>query len=608
MRRVLHLVLLLLPLLVFFALGKLGFMLYNGDIESVSCTDMLAVILNGSGMDRSTSGYLLILPWLMLLVSVWYSKLPLRKVLLPYYIIVALLLSIIVCSDAFLYEFWKFKLNASIFTYMQNAEGVTNSVSLWYMISRTACIIAVAIPLAWVLTLLTPKTLPCDKHRIRTTLLMLLTGGLTFVMIRGGVQESTMNVGQAYFSQRLFLNHSAVNPAFSLLSSIKRTEKYSEQFNYLQDEELAEVFDGLYPAPSTDITDTLLRTQRPQILLVLMESFGGRMIKELGGEPDVSPNLSRLIDEGIFWENYYSNSFRTDRGTVSALSGHISYPSASLMRLPDRLASVPGLARTLSAEGYSTTYLYGGDIEFLNTKGYLIGAGFENLISDKAFSFAEVNESKWGANDSLTALRTFQTIATLPQDKPWMMGYQTLSSHEPWEVNYHRLEDPVKNAFAYTDKCVGMLVDSLRTLPVWDNLLVILIPDHGIPHHCGYDNPLYFHSPMIWTGGAIKEPRRMSVLMNQSDLCATLLSQMGIRHDDYMWSRNVLSKSYTYPFAYSNYPSGILFTDSTGLSIFDINAGQSILEQGDGSDSRLLKAKAILQRSYDLLDGAPTLP
>ena len=193
----------------------------------------------------------------------------------------------------------------------------------------------------------------------------------------------------------------------------------------------------------------------------------------------------------------------------------------------------------------------------------------------------------------------FQWVASQPQDHPWHLVFQTLSSHEPFEVPYHRLEDKVLNAFAFTDQCVGELVDSLRTLPSWDNTLIILLPDHGFLYQLTYEDPAFFHSPMLWLGGAVKEPRRMSVLMNQSDLCATLLAQMGIRHDDFPWSRNVLSRQYAYPFVYSTFPSGIMFADSTGVSVFDITSNRPITEQPAPSPERIRKAKALLQTSYD---------
>ena len=602
MSRILYLLRLWLSLLLLFALGKMVFLMYNADVSPFGCADAWQVWWHGLTMDISTAGYVTALPLLLALVSVWWRRLPLRWVLWPYLTVVAVLLAVIIGGDTVLYEFWKFKLNAAIFGYMQNPEGATSSVSPLFIITRVGGILLLAVLAGWLLLRRTPVHFPAVRRRLVHTVLLVLCGGALFVGIRGGVQQGVMNVGVAYYSPSLFLNHAAVNPAFSLLSSLSKTKDFGGQFNWQDDKSLARSFEGLYPGETEDIQDTLLRVKRPNVLVVLMESFGSKFVHELGGLPDVAPGMSRLIPQSIFWTRFYSNSFRTDRGTVSAFSGWVSYPTVSLMRLPEKHNHLPSLARSLQREGYHTGYLYGGDITIMNKKGYLVATGYRQLTSAADFPKRETSESKWGANDSVTARRTYEMIAGGQMPEPWHMTFQTLSSHEPFEVPYHRLSDKKLNAFAFTDHCVTTLIDSLRNTPQWDNLLVILIPDHGFLYDLTYESPEFFHAPMLWLGGAIREPRRMEVLMNQSDLAATLLSQMGISHTDFPWSRNVLSRNYSYPFAYSSFPSGILFADSTGVSVFDITSRKPITEQPAPSPDRIHKAKTILQMSYDRLE------
>lgn len=602
MSRILYLLRLWLSLLLLFALGKMVFLMYNADVSPFGCADAWQVWWHGLTMDISTAGYVTALPLLLALVSLWWRHLPLRWVLWPYLTVVAVLLAVIIGGDTVLYEFWKFKLNAAIFGYMQNPEGATSSVSPLFIITRVGGILLLAVLAGWLLLRRTPVHFPAVRRRLVQTVLLVLCGGALFVGIRGGVQQGVMNVGVAYYSPSLFLNHAAVNPAFSLLSSLSKTKDFGGQFDWQDDKSLARSFEGLYPGETEDIQDTLLRVKRPNVLVVLMESFGSKFVHELGGLPDVAPGMSRLIPQSIFWTHFYSNSFRTDRGTVSAFSGWVSYPTVSLMRLPEKLNHLPSLARSLQREGYHTGYLYGGDITIMNKKGYLVATGYRQLTSAADFPKRETSESKWGANDSVTARRTYEMIAGGQMPEPWHMTFQTLSSHEPFEVPYHRLSDKKLNAFAFTDHCVTTLIDSLRNTPQWDNLLVILIPDHGFLYDLTYESPEFFHAPMLWLGGAIREPRRMEVLMNQSDLAATLLSQMGISHTDFPWSRNVLSRNYRYPFAYSSFPSGILFADSTGVSVFDITSRKPITEQPAPSPDRIHKAKTILQMSYDRLE------
>ncbi|MBR4516133.1 MAG: LTA synthase family protein, partial [Bacteroidaceae bacterium] len=321
--------------------------------------------------------------------------------------------------------------------------------------------------------------------------------------------------------------------------------------------------------------------------------------KELGGLPDVAPGWSRFIPEGIFWENYYSNSFRTDRGTVCAFSGWLSFTDVGLMKKTELHPFLPSLARSLDKAGYETGYIYGGSMSNIGKGVYLENMDFQHLYSEKDFP-AEQKGSGWGVPDSIVLQRACQIVGQ------WKGGHhfltaQTLSSHEPWDVPYHRFEDDkILNSFAYTDYSLACMMDSLKQLPQWDNLLVIMIPDHGFLYKQTY-NQIFFRAPMLWTGGAIRGPRKMDVLMNQSDLPATLLSQLGIPHDEYPWSRNVLSQTYTYPFVYSNWPAGLLFADSTGISIYDV-AGDVVLEENPADDGlRVKRAQAILQTSYDQL-------
>ncbi|MGM9804244.1 MAG: LTA synthase family protein [Muribaculaceae bacterium] len=602
-QKLLYLFALLLTFLMLFALGKVTFMVYNSDIVPLTFGNVCQVLWHGLTIDMSTAGYLLIVPWLCCLAAIWLRQFALRKVMRPYLILASVLVVAIIVVDICLYSFWKFKINSSIFAYIATPQAITSSISLGFMVARVAIALLLMAGLWWVLERITPRLLHTQRHRMAATALWLLLGGGIFVMIRGGVQESTMNVGVAYYSPNLSLNHAAVNPMFSLMQSMTKSSRYSNQFHYMSQAQCDSIFNELYPEQTDDLTDTLLTTNRPNVLIVFMESFGGTFIKELGGEPNVAPEFSQLIPQGVFWTRYYSTSFRTDRGTVSFFSGHISYPTASLMRMNTHNQTLPGLGNSLTQAGYYTHYLYGGDINIMGKKGYLIRSGYNHLTSDRDFSFAEVNESKWGANDSITCQRTYEMITTqMPTDKPWHLTLLTLSSHEPFDVPYNRLSDKVLNAFAFTDHCVGKLIKRLQQTPLWDNLLVILVPDHGFLHNLTYQDAEYFHCPMLWLGGAVKQPRTINVLTSQSDVVATLLAQMNLPHKQYRWSRNVLSSNYTYPMVYASYPSGIMYADTTGTTVFDISSRKVISETPAPSPQRLLRAKALLQKSYSLLD------
>ena len=94
-----------------------------------------------------------------------------------------------------------------------------------------------------------------------------------------------------------------------------------------------ELFEGLYPTEGENAVE-LLNTRRPNILIILVEGYGGVFIESLGGVPGVSPNWERLSKEGVFFTNCYANSFRTDRGTICTFSGYQGFPTLSVMKIP----------------------------------------------------------------------------------------------------------------------------------------------------------------------------------------------------------------------------------------------------------------------------------
>lgn len=601
-KRIAYISLYFFTVLLIFILQKPLFMLYNGSIEKgFGFADYMQVMVHGASLDAATAGYLTAFPFLLVLISIWLRKFPLKKILYGYYILAAALISIIFVVDMALYTFWGFKLDASVFLYIDSPKEALASVSVGFILLRVLAILLLIALNSWVLLKITPSVLTATRKRIAGTAGMLLLGGVLFIIIRGGVTESTSNIGQVYFSNEPFLNHSAVNPDFSLLSSMGKSQDFASEFNFFDEEKRAALFDGLYPTTDGDSIIQVLNTKRPNILIILMEGFGGAFVEPLGGLPDVTPHFNRLSKEGIFFTNCYANSFRTDRGTVCTFSGYLGLPTASVMKIPAKSRTLPAIAEGLSKAGYKTDFLYGGDINFTNMKSYLLSTGYQRLTANTDFSLAEQTSNAWGVNDDITFEYLYNQLRNRKEEGPWHTAFLTLSSHEPFEVPYHRLEDKIPNAFAYTDECLGKFIDRLKQTPAWKDLLVICLPDHGFyyPREGSNAMPRFYHIPLLWLGGAVKQPMQVDKIMNQTDLAATLLGQLGLEHTAFTFSRNVLGSDYKYPFAFYSFNNGFSFRDSTGVTVFDNNSGSILFDEPEADESRLDKGKAILQTVYD---------
>ena len=582
-----------------FVVAKLVFMLCNLSQWSMfngQCS-MVNVVIHGLTLDLSTSLYFLIVPLLICMASVWWTHIRWDKLFRIYAFVVSLLLALAFVADTTLYAFWGTKLDASYLSFLSQPEGITQSVSLGFLALRLAIFLIVVTALyklyvlAWDLRSIRPHNLTS----IRETLLYVAFIPLMVIGIRGGLSESTTNIGQVYFSQNQFLNHAAINPVFNFLAYAFSPVLDIPEYHFMDDAESEQITDALYSTESID-TDSLLNTTRPNVVVILLESCGA-IFTGLEGRNDVMPYFSKLMDESVSFDSCYANSWRTDRGTVCTFSGYPSFPKASVMKMPNKAHNMPCLARSMANQGYTTSFLYGGDINFTNMRSYLVSNGFEHLTSMDDFSFQEQKTAKWGVRDDITFNTLYDmVVAQAASGNHFLIGFLTLSTHEPWDTPVQKFDDEILSAYYYLDQCIANFVERVRQTPAWDDLLIILLPDHG----SGYNGLAQTdikrnHIPMVWTGGAVKTPRRITTVCNQTDLPATLLGQMHIPHDEYRFSRDVMGSNYTHPFAIHTYNNGISLVAANTFAVYDLDATRAIVAQGHDADSLIHCGQAVLQ-------------
>ena len=587
--------------LLVMAIEKPLFLLwYHAQAAEASAAELALVVWNGLKLDQTVAGYITALPLLVVLAALWIPGRWSRSVLKGYLLVIAAVAATAFAANLALYEYWAFPLDSSVLQYLASPKEALASVTAGQLLLQLLVAAAVFGGMAWcyprVLRLYDPARR--STHRAGSTLVLLLAAGVLFLPIRGGVSVATANVSKVYFSGRMFLNHAAVNPLFSFLSTLSDGDDALYEYEFFPEPERAAIFEPLRgDLPAGIGTDTLLRTRRPNVVLFLVESFGRSTVDErVGGEP-VAPEFQRLKGEGVYFDNLFANSFRTDRGTVAVLSGFPAQTKMSVMKLPVKSQRLPSIARSLRREGYATSFYYGGDLNFTNTASYLYGTGFDRLTWQKDLHF-DAPTSKWGyADDVVIDAFTDHVLAEAASQRPFFAAVPTLSSHEPFDVPFAKFDDPMLNAMAFTDACLGRFVERVRQTPVWDDLLVILIADHAYPYPYGIANSdaLRHRIPMLWLGGAVRRPAVVETYGSQSDLAATLLAQLGIAHGDFLFSRDLFDPARP-KFGYWCFNNGFGVADAGGTTIFDCTSARVI--SPDSTAAQLRDGKAMLQTTY----------
>lgn len=573
--------------------------LYN----KVSWTDWFSVIGHGLPLDLSLAGYLTILPGLLLIASAWTDSRILQLIRRIYFTIISILLSCIFISDLGLYGYWGFRLDTTpLFYFFSSPKDALASVSLWVVAGGILAMAVYAVLLYFVFSWILvneKRPLKIPYRRLSVSGVLLLATGLIFIPIRGGFSVSTMNLGRVFFSADQRLNHAAINPAFSLLDSFSRQADFDKQYRFMPAEEADTLFSELTDKPVTDSIPRLFNTERPNIIMIILESFSSHLMETLGGEPGIAVNMDEFAKEGILFTHFYANSFRTDRGLVSIISGYPAQPTTSIMKYTRKTQSLPSIPASLKKAGYDLQYYYGGDADFTNMRSYLVSTGIEKIVSQNDFPVSE-RLSKWGVHDHILFHRILTDLKTEPQQEPFFKILQTSSSHEPFEVPYSKLSNAKLNAFAYTDSCAGDFVRQLKETPLWKNSVVLFVPDHlGVyPESIDHLSPERYTIPLILTGGAVKEPQRITAYGSQIDIAATLLAQLGLPHDDFTFSKNILNPSSPH-FAFFTFPNIFGMVTADNEVVFNCESNTVAMDEGTHQGENLNKGKAYLQKLYD---------
>lgn len=580
-----------------FLVLRLFFFLYNFERIEVDSWDQLALsFYYGMRMDASITSYFMFIVHTVLLLS--FINLPkLRKwglrLLAAVLLFVVLLIGI---ADMEIYRNWGFKMDASVLFYLKTPEEALASVNFWLLLLLLTGVLSLFLLFFLIyIKLVEVQLLNFQKMHWSKYLLMLLLSVLWFIPIRGGVGIAPMSTGTVYFSNCQFANHGAVNATWN----------FGQALFYLKDIQVKEFFDkdralnlknNLYTHNDTK-PNMLLRMHRPNVVILVLESFTSKIVEPLGGIPGATPNFSSLAKEGILFRNCFASGDRSDKGLVAILSGFPAQPTTSIMTFSEKSEKLPKLAVLFNDAGYNSAFYYGGDIEFANMKSYFIASKYHKIVSLNDFSEEECN-SKWGAHDEYVFQRLLEDMNS--SAKPFFRTMFSLSSHEPFDVP-HTSEFSADsaagmflNAAHYTDQCLGNFINKAKQESWWDSTLFIAIADHGTRHpfNSTASSVEKYKIPMLWFGGAIRKDTVIDAVTSQIDLPVLLCNELGLNDKAFEYSKNPLALKN--PFAIFSYNNGFGYVDHSMQYVFDLNAMQFITAFKEDS-SLADPAKAYIQ-------------
>ncbi|RSK24140.1 LTA synthase family protein [Hymenobacter metallilatus] len=597
--------------LAYFVAAKAVFLLYHAALTATLPPGVVVQVIGyGLRLDASATAYLCIVPFLLFtLGSLVGPRFPLERLLRFFTAVAGTVVAALTTADLELYRAWGFRLDATPLQYLsspQEAAASAGSAPVAVLLALFAGLLG----LGWFLytgVVGRLPALPAGFGRGRAALAGLLYLLLLVVPLRGGLQQIPVNQSDVYFSSVPFANHAAVNVPWNVANSIFLQNAGPNPYQFMADSAARRLVQPLYTTrPDTTI---LLRTPRPNVLFLILESFTGKLVGHLGGEAGVTPTLDSLARTDVSFRSLYAAGDRSQKGLVALLSGYPNQPATSIIKYPRKTERLPHLARVLHGQGYSTAYYHGGELAFANMKSYLVTAGYEQLTERADFAPRDQN-SKWGAHDHVLLHRMLQELPR--QRQPFFVTAFTLSSHEPFDVPMRPRfagtdeASQFRNSVYYTDHVVGRFLAEARRQPWWANTVVVLVADHGHPQPGDTPNhaPAKFRIPLLLTGGALHPAargRQISTFGSQTDVAATLLHQLQLPTTAFAWSRDLLAPA---PAAWPGGAAYYCFTDGFGVvtpagAVTYDNVARQVIERDAGvPDTQLRFGQAYEQASF----------
>lgn len=552
------------PLAVMFIIGivvlsasRFGLVLWKFDRVN-NTGELASIFMQGLRVDIMQLCFLSLIPVLLApvfsITKCWRSWQRFTYVWVT--LAIVLLIFLEVSTPGFIAEF-DVRPNRIFVEYLKYPHEVMGMLWVGFRIHIFAALVFVALTLYFMHLLMKPwaqnSTSSTQAHWSRKK--TLLTWPLALFLVAFGIRSTTghrpANPALFAITADSMVNSLVLNSGYSVVYAtytLLKETKSSDIYGTMPREEIFK----LTGAQDTEIpTLTTLKPSQHRkkplnLVIILQESLGATFVESLGGVP-VTPNIEKLKNQGIWFEQLYATGTRSVRGIEAVISGFQPTPAESTVKLSKSQRNFFTLAALLKKNGYSTEFIYGGESHFDNMRGFFTGNGFQNIVDEKDFE-NPVFKGSWGASDEDLLNKTHeQLLAHHKTGQPFFTLAFSSSNHAPFEFPDGRIElyeqpkDTENNAVKYADYAIGEFFKKAKKSEYWKDTVFLVVADHDIRVRGDSLVPIErFHIPGLILGADIR-PLRYTGVASQIDLPVTLLSLMGIQAQHPMTGRDLSS-------------------------------------------------------------------
>lgn len=599
--------------ILLFDFQRIIFSIHNWDkLKDVALSDWLLTLFYSLRLDIATAAYLSVLPVIAFLIyyikpAVWTKHIFKLVVFTE-----AVLCIMIHVGEVNAYTEWGHKLTGRVFMHLSNPDEVVRTADyamvFWFLLYGLLEFMFFLRFFRWFFTDIRENTEVESGSLTVASVSFISLVSCMFLLARGGLQPIPLNINSAFFSNNHVINDISANSTYYfgnsyLLFSKADIDAYMPEMDI---EESRGIVKELY-AYKKEHTNLILKDERPNIVVVVLESWAAEAIGTLSENKGATPNFDALCKEGLLFTNVYATSRTSETGNVSIFSGYPALPEISIALQPEKHRKLKSFNQELAEWGYSSHYLFSGDLKYGNIGGFLQDHGFNSTDDENDFP-GGLERGKLNYYDE--DLYKFFIDRIDKTKGKFMHCAFTGSTHSPYDhpktpgQNWKGTEADFMNSMVYADKCLGDFVKNCQKKKWFDNTLFIFVADHGhaTPTAEANSNDFYRVPLLLW-GNQVKDDYkgvRIDKLGSQIDIPATLMYQMGGDISSYPWSKDLMNPEAP-EFAFHTIVHGYGWITSKGEVTYQMEQKKymhSTFPEGQ-FDTEMKKGQAFIVALYD---------
>jgi hypothetical protein len=266
---------------------------------------------------------------------------------------------------------------------------------------------------------------------------------------------------------------------------------------------------------------------RTNVLIIMVEGISQSAI-----DAGDLPNLKKLSDGGLSYDNFFNLQHQTNRGMYSIVCG--DYPNFLSEDAKPDYVGVYGpqkkcIPEMLKPYGYHSVFMQSARLEYMRKDKFAEKVGYDDILGNSHYDRA-LGRNEWGVDDRTLysyALGKVQELSD--KNKLWFMTLLTTSTHHPFNVP--GVYSPThEQALEYADRAVAEFIASLRDNGLLDRTLVLITSDEssggasgGLEYELNRNR-----APFIVLVPAVTKGSSHNDLFAQSDIQLSIADYLGM--------------------------------------------------------------------------------